>query len=175
MSALPQPLTRNGLQPNRAGREGVAASMSRLLDEGRAYCEPDADIDVDALRAWAMRLGGLASDLADCVEAPVRNRVMETLCSPSVPDDAPALLALRINVAGESARGLSREIDVAAPTIERVENGAGCQVRVAKAIADRFALRVSELFDHRGTGDSLTCRSVGELRDVLLGAADSPE
>lgn len=157
------------MEPNRAGREGVAAAMARLLDDGQAFCAPDADVDVEKLRAWSTRLRGLASDLADCVEAPVRNRVIETLHSPSVPDDVPALYALRINVAGESARGLGREIDVAAPTIERVEAGAGCQVRVAKSIADRFALRVSELFDH-GEGDSLRCRSVGELREAMLNA-----
>src|SRR4051794_38659181 len=102
MSATPQPLTRGGGQPNRAGREGVAASMSRLLDDGRVFCSPGADINADELRAWAARLRGLAADLADCVEAPVRNRVMETLCSPAVPDDLSALYALRVNVAGES-------------------------------------------------------------------------
>jgi hypothetical protein len=60
---------------------------------------------------------------------------------------------------------------VAAPTIERVEDGTGCQVRVAKAIADRFALRVTELFEH-GAGDSLRCRSVGELREAMLHARE---
>lgn len=171
MSTMPQPLTRNGREPNRAGREGVAASMSRLLDDGRTFCTPDAEIDPDELRAWAARLGGLAADLADCVEAPVRNRVMETLSSASVPDDVSALYALRINVVGESARGLGREIDVAAPTIERIEDGAGCQVRVAKSIADRFALRVTELFDH-GDGESLRCRTVGELRSAMVDGVD---
>jgi hypothetical protein len=55
---------------------------------------------------------------------------------------------------------------VAAPTIECIENGAGCQVRIAKAIADRFALRVSEMFEH-DNGDSLRCPTVAELRDAM--------
>ncbi len=167
MSATPQPLTRDGQQPNRAGRDAVAAAMARLLDEGRELCAAEADLDAEAIRAWSARLRGLAADLADCAEAPVRNRVMETLYSSSVPDDACALSALRINVAGASTRGLGREIDVSAPTIDRVEDGAGCQARVAKAISDRFALRVSELF-HHDDGDSMRCRSVGELRDAMI-------
>lgn len=171
MSATPQPLTRNGTEPNRAGRAGVASALARLLDEGRGFCEPEAEFEAEELRAWASRVRGLAGDLADCIEAPIRNRVMETLNSSSLPDELCALHALRINVAGESARGLGREIGVAAPTIERIEQGAGCQVRVAKTIADRFALRVSELFDHSG-GDSLRCRSVAELREAMLTERD---
>jgi hypothetical protein len=35
------------LQPNRAGRDGVAAAMGRLLDEGQRFCDPDTDIDAE--------------------------------------------------------------------------------------------------------------------------------
>lgn len=106
MSTTPQPLTRDGAEPARAGRAGVSAAMRRLLDEGAVFCDAGHDLDIDLLRAWAARLSSLASDLSDCVEAPARNRGMETLCLPALRDDISALYALRVNVAGESARGL---------------------------------------------------------------------
>jgi hypothetical protein len=159
-------VTRDGTEPNRAGRTGVSEAMRRLLAGGVEFCDVDADVRADDIRAWESRLRALARDLADCVEAPVRNRVMETLMSPSVPDECCALTALRMNVAGLSARGLARETGVAAPTVDRVERGGACQVRVAHALASRFGLAVWELFDDAAS-DMLTVRTVEDLRTAL--------
>jgi DNA-binding XRE family transcriptional regulator len=167
------PLTRDGTEPRRGGREAVAAAMSRLLGEGQRYALPDADVEPEELRSWATRLQELARDLADCVEAPARNRVMEVLACTSVPDDTNALLALRINVAGASYEQLGQEVGVSGRTIERVEDGEGCRVGVAKKLADRFALRTTEFFDTgRTTGESIRCRTVGELREVMVTPRD---
>lgn len=172
MSVHPHPLTRDGLEPNRAGRAGVAAAMTRLLDDGRRFCDPEADIEAEQVRSWAERLRELSLDLADCIEAPVRNRVMQVLSLPSLPDDTCALYALRLNVLGMSTRELGLECDVAGGTIDRIEDGAGCQPRVAKSIADRFALSVLELFGHEN--DSLTVRTVGQLREAMLTPPEFP-
>jgi DNA-binding XRE family transcriptional regulator len=73
---------------------------------------------------------------------------MQVLAMPSLPDETCSLYALRLNALGMSTRELGLECDVAGGTIDRIEAGAGCQPRVAKSIADRFALSVSELFNH---------------------------
>lgn len=172
MSANPNALTRDGLQPNRAGRDGVAAAMGRLLDEGRRFSDPRADIEVEQLRSWAERLRELSLDLADCIEAPVRNRVMQVLSMSSLPDETCSLYALRLNALGMSTRELGLECDVAGGTIDRIEAGAGCQPRVAKSIADRFALSVLELFNH--DSDNLTVRTVGELREAMVTPPEFP-
>jgi DNA-binding XRE family transcriptional regulator len=140
--------------------------MQRVLDEGAQFVDVDADIDPQDLRGWSTRLSKLALELADCVEAPARNRVMEVLSSPGLPDDANALAGIRISVAGASASQLGDETGVSGRTIERIEAGNGCQVGVAYRVAGRFALSTSELFEH-GRGDSLTCRTVAGLREAM--------
>jgi DNA-binding XRE family transcriptional regulator len=111
-------------------------------------------------------VSALASDLADCVEAPVRNRVFELLEHPALPDDAVALEMLRVNIAGASPAQLGEEVDVAGRTVARIEDGCGCHPRVANKLADRFALAVSELFGS-GPGDKLQARTVAELRAAM--------
>jgi hypothetical protein len=146
--------------------------MGRLLDDGRRFCDPDFGIDAEQVRSSAQRLRELALDLADCVEAPVRNQVMEVLSMPSLPDDTSALYALRLNVFGMSIRELGLECDIAGGTIDRIEDGAGCHPRVAKSLADRFALSVLELFQHES--DNLIARTVGELREAMVTPPESP-
>ncbi len=160
-------ITRSGTEPNRSGREAVAGAMRRLLEDGERFTASDSNLSPDELRSWAARLRELALDLADCVEAPARNRVMELLESVSLPDNMNAVWALRENVAGASPGQLASEVDVAGRTIERIEDGEGCQPRVAKSVADRFALSVSELFGHGTRGDALRARTVGELRAMM--------
>lgn len=162
----PTALTRDGTEPNRAGRPGVSKAMRRLLDEGAQFVDDTAELSPADLRGWSNRLSHLALELADCVEAPARNRVMEVLSSPGLPDDENALLGLRISVAGASTAQLGEETGVSGRTIERIEAGNGCQVNVAYRIAGRFALSTSELFG-RGSGDSLTCRTVAGLREAM--------
>jgi hypothetical protein len=133
--AHPTPLTRTGTEPNRGGREAVAAAMGRLLDDGQQFAAPDAELDPEELRSWARRLHELARDLADCVEAPARNRVMEVLASTRVSDETNALLALLIDVAGASYEQLGIEVGLSGRTIERIEDGDGCRVKAAKKLA----------------------------------------
>jgi DNA-binding XRE family transcriptional regulator len=170
-----QALSKRGTEPNRAGRSGVAAAMGRLLQDGERFTDPEADIDVEDLRGWAGRLGELARDLADCVEAPLRNRVLEMLASTSVPDDLSALTALRINIAGASYGQLGEEAGVSGRTVERIEEGNGCQVGVAFKLTKRFALRTTELFTLESWGDALLCRTVGELRTAMMDPDDLVE
>jgi hypothetical protein len=140
--------------------------MSRLLDDGHVFCDPASAIDAEQLRSWASRLGALARDLADCLELPTGNRVMETLYSSSgVPDHANALYVLRLNVAGQSPGDFAAAAGVSWGTITSAEQGTSCRVKSAAAIADQFALGVLELFDHED--DTLTVRTVGALRDAL--------
>ena len=143
-----------------------------MLDDGQRFADPESKIEAEQVRSWARRLRELALDLADTLEAPMRNRVMEALSASSLPDDTCALYALRLNALGMSSRELGLECDIAGGTIDRLEEGAGCQARVAKSIADRFALAVTELFDHED--DSLTVRTVAELRDAMLTPPEFP-
>lgn len=161
-------VTRDGKAPNSAGRAGVAAALERVLDEGRAFADLERPLEAAAIRSWVTRVTSLGRDLADCVEAPMRNRVMEILESSSVPDDFGALEILRINVAGASCGQFGKELGISGRTVERVESGHGCHVRVAWTIANHFALDTTEMFTHDDAGDSLRCRTVGELRHVLL-------
>lgn len=61
--------------------------MSRLLEDSRWLCDSVANIDAEQVRSWAARLRELALDLADCVEAPVRNRIMDLLSMPRLSGD----------------------------------------------------------------------------------------
>jgi hypothetical protein len=158
-------LSRHGLQVNRAGRDTASAALARQLDAGQAFTDTTAALDPEQLRAWAKRLTGLVLDLADCVEVPMRNRVMETLESTSVPDDALAVFALRINVAGESPEGLGTRAGISGRTVARIEAGDGCHVGAAKKLADEFGLRTTELFDT--SDDKTVSRTVAGLREAM--------
>ncbi len=158
-----RPLTRDGAEPNPAGRAGVSAAMRRLLDEGVRFTDVDADLDPEKLRSWTARLRELSSNLADCVEAPARNRVMELLSTSWTEDDANAVRVLRSNLNGASPAQFGEVVGVSGRTIERIESGKACQVRIAHRIATHYALRVSELFD-----SDHCARTVGELRDAML-------
>lgn len=162
-------VTRLGTTPNRAGRAAVAALFAKLLSDGEAFTDPEAEVTARDVRDWAARLRNLSLDLADTIEAPARNRVLEILENPSVPDEANALDMLLLNVAGESPRGYAQEIAVNGRTVERLVEGEGCQARVALAVAEPFALAVTELF----RTESLTVRTVGELREILHGKTPS--
>lgn len=168
-------LTRDGHPVNAAGRDGVAAAMRRLLHDGAAFVDPTAKIAAADLRGWTTRLRQLSMDLADCIEAPARNRVMETLESASIGDDRNALEVLRTNVAGASPNQLGTEAGVSGRTIERIEEGLGCRVEVAWKLANHFALSTPELFHHlEGPSgrDTLHARTVGDLREVLATPGD---
>jgi DNA-binding XRE family transcriptional regulator len=149
--------------------------MRRLLDEGATFADPAADIAAADLRGWAARLRQLSMDLADCVEAPARNRVMEVLESEYISDDWNALRVLRSNVAGASPAQLGAEVGIAGRTVERIEEGLGCRADIAWKLANHFALSTTELFHHlEGPGgrDALRVRTVGGLREVLAAAGD---
>lgn len=49
-AAHTHPMSRDGQQPNRAGRVGVSAAMGRLLDDGRRFCDVDSGIDAEQVR-----------------------------------------------------------------------------------------------------------------------------
>ena len=164
----PTPLTRDGVEPNRAGRLGVSAAMRRLLDDGQRFTDVEIELDPEELRSWTMRLSQLSADLADCVEAPVRNRIMELLSASWVPDDENALRVLRFNIVGASAAQLGEAVGVSGRTIERIESGKSCQMRVAWRLAQFFTLRNSELFGGRHSDDRRRCRTVADLRDEML-------
>lgn len=161
------PLTRDGTEPNPAGRAGVSAAMRRLLEEGVRFTDVDADLDPEKLRSWTARLHELSSNLADCVEASARNRVMELLSTSWTDDDANALRVLRSNLTGASPAQLGEAVGVSGRTIERIESGKACQVGVAHRIATHFALRVTELF-YSGREDRRCACTVGELREAML-------
>jgi DNA-binding XRE family transcriptional regulator len=170
-----QALTREGHPVNRAGRDGVAAAMRRLLEEGTLFVDPTADVAAADLRGWTARLRQLSMDLADCIEASARNRVMETLESAHIGDDWNALHILRTSVVGASPNQLGAEVGVAGRTIERIEEGLGCRVEVAWKLANHFALGTNELFHHlEGPSgrDTLHVRTVGALREVLATPGD---
>lgn len=147
----------------------VSEALVRQLSAGEKFADPDAEIDVDQLLGWGQRIHGLAKDLADCVRAPMRNRVIETLQLPSVPDDANALMLFRLNILGMSDRALAEDLDVSAPTISRLQSpDGGCNVGTAKKVADRFALTVTEMFDHEDEDvRGLQVRTAAGLRHEL--------
>jgi DNA-binding XRE family transcriptional regulator len=162
------PLTKAGDKPNRAGRTGVSTAMRRLLDEGQRFTDPDAQLDPEELRSWTTRLSQLSADLADCVEAPMRNRILELLSAEWIDDDENALRVLRFNIAGASAAQLGGAIGISGRTIERIESGKSCQVRIAWKLAHYFTLRTTELFGGPHSDDRRRCRAVGDLREEML-------
>jgi DNA-binding XRE family transcriptional regulator len=162
------PLTKAGAKPNRLGRIGVSAAMERLLEEGRRFVDPASRLDPEALRSWTMRLSRLSADLADCVEAPARNRIMELLSAAWIDEEENALRVLRFNIVGASAAQLGDAVDVSGRTIERIESGRSCQVRTAWRLANYFSLRTTELFGGDAAEDRRRCRTVGDLREAML-------
>ncbi|HEY6779920.1 MAG TPA: hypothetical protein VI111_03150 [Thermoleophilaceae bacterium] len=164
----PTALTRYGTEPKRADRATIARTLQALLDEGSRFTAVDAELDPEQLRRWARRLRELTLDLADCVEVPARNRVMEAVSSTRSLDGANAVRFLRVEVARASTAELGLAVGVSGRTVERVEAGSGCQLRVAGNISSYFALSVLELFDC----DSLSARTVGELREAMLTPSD---
>lgn len=156
--------TRTGGVPNRGGRANVAAAFGRLLKQGERFEDPEAPVSALEIREWAARVRGVADELADTIEAPVRNRVLEALESSAAPDEANALEFILINALGESSRQFGAAAGVSGPTVDRVVSGSSCQVGVAKKIADRLGLATTELFEPR----TLRVRTVADLRAVLL-------
>lgn len=142
--------------------------MGRLLDEGRRFTDADAQLDPEELRSWTMRLSKLSADLADCVEAPMRNRIMELLSADWIEDSENALRVLRFNIAGASAAQLGEAVGISGRTIERIEGGKPCQVRTAWQLARYFTLRATELFGGLHADDRHRCRTVGDLREEML-------
>ena len=86
----------------------IEASLRRHLDAGNEMLDGTDQLEAGQLHAWATRTTSLARDLADCVGDPIRNRVMELLDRPTIPDDANALMVLRIT-AGLSHRALGQK------------------------------------------------------------------
>lgn len=164
----PTPLTRDGSAPNSAGRPGVSAAMRRLLDDGLRFTDTEAELDPEEMRSWRTRLSQLSADLADCVEAPMRNRVMELLSASWVPDDENALCALRLSLAGASPAQLGEVVGISGRTIERIESGKACQVRIAWRLAEHFTLSTTELFGGLHDGEGRRCRTVADLREEML-------
>jgi helix-turn-helix protein len=153
-------------EANCAARPRAAAALHRLLVHGERFCAAGADVNADQLRAWSLRLTALVCELADTIDAPVRNRVQEALLAPQLPPGS-ALRFLRERVSYLSVRDIAAEAGVSARTIERVESGHACRASVARAIAAVYALGTLELFWLGADSDALRCRSPSELRDAL--------
>jgi ribosome-binding protein aMBF1 (putative translation factor) len=74
----------------------------------------------------------------------------------------------RENIAGASLNQLGDEVGLNGNTLPRIEEErAGCYPSSAKKLADRFGLRVLELFEHTDGEDHLTVVDAGALRDRL--------
>lgn len=149
----------------------IEASLRRHLDAGNEMLDGTDQLEAGQLHAWATRTTSLARDLADCVGDPIRNRVMELLDRPTIPDDANALMVLRIT-AGLSHRALGQKAGPSYPTISRLEEGGSCNVATAKDLADEWHLEVTELFDAFSPGERLSVHSVEQLREQMTETAE---
>jgi hypothetical protein len=109
--------------------------------------------------------------LADHLKAPARAAVTDPLDHDAIGDKAPALATLWINIAGASFNQFGDELGVAGNTIRRLEDQSlGRGPATAKKIANRYGLRVHELFVHGDAGvDKLTGATIGHVRQSLLG------
>lgn len=159
----------------RADRQALTrhqSALQALLAEGQRFTTTSEDpITAEELRGWSERVRFTTLALADHLEAPARAAVVVLIDNTSLADDAPALYALRTNIAGASPNQLGDEVGVNGNTIRRIEEqGMGCNPSTAKKIADRFGLRVHELFGHtEESGDKLIGATVAQLRFALLG------
>lgn len=149
----------------------IEETLRRHLEAGQAMLDEDSALEAGQLHAWATRTASLARDLADCVGDPVRNRIIELLDKPTIPDDANALMVLRITD-GLSHRALGAKAGPSYPTISRLEEGGGCNVATAKVLADVWHLHVTELFDAFSPGERLTVHTVEELRAQMIETAE---
>jgi DNA-binding XRE family transcriptional regulator len=146
-------------------------TLQALLAEGQRFTTVLSDpITAEELRGWAERVRFATLGLADHLEAPARAAVLTLIDHTSVGDDVPALYALRTNIAGASPNQLGDEVGVNGNTIRRIEEQRmGCNPSTAKKLADRFGLRVHELFSHdEDHGDKLVGVTVAQLRLALL-------
>ena len=152
------------------GRARHQAALATLLAEGQRFTEAPADPHTaEQLRGWLSRVQWAGRTLADYFEKPARTAVMTMLDGDGLPLDLGALEFLRANIAGASPEQLGDETGVTGQTIRRLETDTyGCNVSTAKRLADRFGLRVMELFDESGPRESFRPRSVGVLRTLLL-------
>jgi DNA-binding XRE family transcriptional regulator len=147
-------------------------ALQALLVEGERFTTAITDpITAEELRGWTRRVHFITAALADYLDAPARAAVIELIDGTSLADGTPALYALRTNIAGASPNQLGDEVGVNGNTIRRIEEQRmGCNPSTAKKLADRFGLRVHELFGHEeDAGDKLIGATVGQLRLALLG------
>lgn len=154
-----------------AARARLQTTLTALLNEGGRFTSAVADpLTAEELRGWVSRINQTTRLLADHLEAPARAAVMAMLDHDGIADDAPALVTLRLNIAGASFNQFGEEVGVNGNTIRRLEDqGLGCVPSTARKIADRYGLRVHELFVHQGNADKLTGATVGHVRQALFG------
>lgn len=146
-------------------------ALEILLAEGGRYCEVPADpVTAADLRGWRDRLQAVTRQLADHLEAPARAKVIEVLGHDSLPDWMDGLYALRLEIAGVGVDRLGLEAGVSGRSIRRLEDeGEACYLSTAWPLATRFGLRVTELFNHHGSGhERFRPATVGQLRERLL-------
>jgi DNA-binding XRE family transcriptional regulator len=148
--------------------ERLQTALASLLRQGQRFTSaaPDPACATD-LRGWLDRTQHVARSLADHLKAPARAAVVALVEHPTLDEDACALSALRVNIAGCSPNQLGDEVGLTGNTIRRLEDReASCNPSTAKKLADRFGLGVLELFTLRDD-DDLFLATIGELRTAL--------
>jgi DNA-binding XRE family transcriptional regulator len=152
-----------------AGRERLQRGLRTLLDEGGKFADSEPGVvQATELRGWLVRIGHVGRALTDHFEAPARAAVLELLEHDGVAGDGNALTLLRENIAGASLNQLGDEVGLNGNTLRRIEQErASCYPNSAKKLADRFGLRVLELFAHTAGEDHLIVVDAQTLRERL--------